>query len=59
LELEIIVRSLIIRISLSASENLGTIKNTLSFHQFFEVMRVGSCITVGTLVYIGEELGVC
>lgn len=48
LELGIIVHSVIIGISLGASESPKTIKPlvaALTFHQFFEGMGLGSCIT--------------
>lgn len=48
LELGIIVHSVIIGISLGASESPKTIKplvGALTFHQFFEGMGLGSCIT--------------
>ncbi|CAL5203503.1 unnamed protein product [Lathyrus oleraceus] len=48
LELGIIVHSVIIGISLGASENPKTIRplvGALTFHQFFEGMGLGSCIT--------------
>ncbi|KAK7316523.1 hypothetical protein RJT34_00051 [Clitoria ternatea] len=48
LELGIIVHSIIIGISLGASESPKTIKPlvaALTFHQFFEGMGLGSCIT--------------
>ncbi|KAF8007484.1 hypothetical protein BT93_K1488 [Corymbia citriodora subsp. variegata] len=48
LELGIVVHSVIIGISLGASESPGTIKPlvaALSFHQFFEGMGLGGCIT--------------
>ncbi|KAF5185147.1 Zinc transporter [Thalictrum thalictroides] len=47
LELGIIVHSVIIGISLGASEDASTIKTlliALSFHQFFEGMGLGGCI---------------
>ncbi|XP_014522941.1 zinc transporter 8 [Vigna radiata var. radiata] len=48
LELGIIVHSVIIGISLGASENPNTIRPlvaALTFHQFFEGMGLGSCIS--------------
>ncbi|XP_017432050.1 zinc transporter 8-like [Vigna angularis] len=48
LELGIIVHSVIIRISLGASDNPDTIRPlvaALTFHQFFEGMGLGSCIS--------------
>ncbi|KAL6497636.1 synaptonemal complex protein zip1 [Orobanche hederae] len=48
LELGIIVHSVIIGISLGASQSLDTIKPllaALSFHQFFEGMGLGGCIS--------------
>ena len=48
LELGIIVHSVIIGISLGASESPKTIRPlvaALTFHQFFEGMGLGSCIT--------------
>ncbi|KAK4838034.1 hypothetical protein QYF36_010479 [Acer negundo] len=48
LEMGILVHSVIIGISLGASENLDTIKPllaALSFHQFFEGMGLGGCIS--------------
>ncbi|KAK9179025.1 hypothetical protein WN943_028219 [Citrus x changshan-huyou] len=48
LELGIVVHSIIIGISLGASESLDTIKPllaALSFHQFFEGMGLGGCIS--------------
>ncbi|KAF5748865.1 zinc transporter 8-like [Tripterygium wilfordii] len=48
LELGIVVHSVIIGISLGASENPSTIRPlvaALSFHQFFEGMGLGGCIT--------------
>ncbi|KAL5721070.1 hypothetical protein ACHQM5_013676 [Ranunculus cassubicifolius] len=47
LELGIVVHSVIIGISLGASENASTVKSlliALSFHQFFEGMGLGGCI---------------
>jgi hypothetical protein len=47
LELGIVVHSVIIGISLGASEEPGTIKPlvvALSFHQMFEGMGLGGCI---------------
>ncbi|KAL6562420.1 hypothetical protein OROGR_003427 [Orobanche gracilis] len=52
LELGIIVHSIIIGISLGASQSLDTIKPllvALSFHQFFEGMGLGGCISQGVL----------
>ncbi|KAE9586421.1 putative zinc/iron permease [Lupinus albus] len=52
LELGIVVHSVIIGISLGASDNPDTIKPlvaALSFHQFFEGMGLGSCITQAKL----------
>ncbi|GAB2293287.1 hypothetical protein Dimus_027491 [Dionaea muscipula] len=48
LELGIMVHSVIIGIALGTSQNLGTIKTltaALCFHQFFEGMGLGGCIT--------------
>jgi solute carrier family 39 (zinc transporter), member 1/2/3 len=48
LELGIIVHSVIIGISLGASESPKTVRPlvaALTFHQFFEGMGLGSCIT--------------
>ena len=48
LELGIVVHSVIIGISLGASESPKTIKPlvaALTFHQFFEGMGLGGCIT--------------
>ncbi|KAD4178712.1 hypothetical protein E3N88_27303 [Mikania micrantha] len=48
LELGIIVHSVIIGLSLGASQNISTIKSllaALSFHQFFEGMGLGGCIS--------------
>lgn len=48
LELGIVVHSVIIGISLGASESCDTIKllmAALSFHQFFEGMGLGGCIS--------------
>jgi len=48
LELGIIVHSVIIGISLGASESPNTIRPlvaALTFHQFFEGMGLGSCIS--------------
>lgn len=48
LELGIVVHSVIIGISLGASESPETIKPllaALSFHQFFEGMGLGGCIS--------------
>ncbi|CAL0333080.1 unnamed protein product [Lupinus luteus] len=52
LEVGIVVHSVIIGISLGASQNPDTIKPlvaALSFHQFFEGMGLGSCITQAKL----------
>ncbi|XP_061346517.1 zinc transporter 8-like [Gastrolobium bilobum] len=52
LELGIVVHSVIIGISVGASENPKTIKPlvaALTFHQFFEGMGLGSCITQAKL----------
>lgn len=55
LELGIVVHSVIIGISLGASEDPDTIKPllaALSFHQFFEGMGLGGCISqVATICY--------
>ncbi|KAL5713595.1 hypothetical protein ACHQM5_015657 [Ranunculus cassubicifolius] len=48
LELGIVVHSVIIGISLGASDNSSTVKTlliALSFHQFFEGMGLGGCIS--------------
>ncbi|KAI3755984.1 hypothetical protein L1987_55795 [Smallanthus sonchifolius] len=48
LELGIIVHSVIIGLSLGASQHISTIKSllaALSFHQFFEGMGLGGCIS--------------
>lgn len=48
LELGIVVHSVIIGISLGASESSNTIKPlvaALTFHQFFEGMGLGGCIS--------------
>jgi len=48
LELGIVVHSVIIGVSLGASESPNTIRPlvaALSFHQFFEGMGLGGCIT--------------
>ena len=48
LELGIVVHSVIIGMSLGASESAKTIKPlvaALSFHQFFEGMGLGGCIS--------------
>lgn len=48
LEIGIVVHSVIIGISLGASESIDTIKPllaALSFHQFFEGMGLGGCIS--------------
>jgi zinc transporter 1/2/3 len=57
LELGIVVHSIIIGISLGASGSPETIKPlmaALSFHQFFEGLGLGGCITQ---VYIAHDLG--
>jgi hypothetical protein len=56
LELGIVVHSIIIGISLGASGSPETIKPlmaALSFHQFFEGLGLGGCITQ---VYIAHDL---
>lgn len=48
LELGILVHSVIIGISLGVSESINTIKPliaALTFHQFFEGMGLGGCIS--------------
>ncbi|XAR52852.1 hypothetical protein NMG60_11021162 [Bertholletia excelsa] len=52
LELGIVVHSVIIGISLGASESLKTIRplvGAITFHQFFEGMGLGGCITQAKL----------
>ncbi|KAL6201713.1 hypothetical protein ACLB2K_025425 [Fragaria x ananassa] len=56
LELGIVVHSVIIGVSLGASESPKTIKPlvaALTFHQFFEGMGLGGCICQGPNVYYG------
>eukprot|EP00268_Persea_americana_P036045 TRINITY_DN35539_c0_g3_i2.p1 TRINITY_DN35539_c0_g3~~TRINITY_DN35539_c0_g3_i2.p1 ORF type:complete len:277 (+),score=42.69 TRINITY_DN35539_c0_g3_i2:149-979(+) len=60
LELGIVVHSVIIGISLGASESPSTIKPlvaALSFHQFFEGMGLGGCIVQVCAIYNQSLLG--
>lgn len=62
LELGIVVHSVIIGISLGASESPSTIKPlvaALSFHQFFEGMGLGGCIVQVCAVYNQSLLCAC
>lgn len=60
LELGIVVHSVIIGISLGASQSPATIKPllvALSFHQFFEGMGLGGCISqVNSLLTLNYQL---
>ncbi|TVU02030.1 hypothetical protein EJB05_52494, partial [Eragrostis curvula] len=58
LELGIVVHSVIIGISLGASEDPSTIKPlvvALSFHQMFEGMGLGGCIVQGKVLFIRKR----
>ncbi|CAK9186738.1 unnamed protein product [Ilex paraguariensis] len=62
LELEIIVHSVIIGISLGASETPKTIRPlvaALTFHQFFEGMGLGGCMAQGVLNAASAGILIC
>ncbi|CAK9168169.1 unnamed protein product [Ilex paraguariensis] len=62
LELEIIVHSVIIEISLGASETPKTIRPlvaALTFHQFFEGMGLGGCMAQGVLNAASAGILIC